>query len=161
MPRNIRRALPDERWLEAVPVEHRRAMRNYGVPPESHPRAEDFNRRFLQLAQSGLRGMDLAIAAGKLHDEVLGHDLTHAANAAHLADLKVVNSAGGIEQLAYVAVDHDLDALACVIGDSDRDYVVRSLDFVVDALKSVIPGYEPTGLVPFPAASSAHHRTAR
>ena len=85
-------------WLEAFPKEHRRFLRKFGVPPDQNPRAPDFNRRLLALAEQGLRGMDLAIEADKLHDEVFGGALTRAANAAHFAELIEVNGAGEIEQ---------------------------------------------------------------
>jgi hypothetical protein len=137
-------------WLEAFPKEHRRFLRKFGVPPDQNPRAPDFNRRLLALAEQGLRGMDLAIEADKLHDEVFGGALTRAANAAHFAELIEVNGAGEIEQLAFAVLDHDGEAMIGMIGTSDAPYVTRSVGFLADVLDAVGPNSVPVGFVDEP-----------
>lgn len=150
MSRTTKRHRPDHRWLEAFPNKHRRFLRKFGVPPDQDPRAPDFNQRLLALAEQGLRGMDLAIAADKLHDDVFGGALTRAANAAHFAELIEVNGAGEVEQLAFAILDHDGEAMIGMIGASDAPYVMRSIGFVADVLDAVGPNSVPVGLVDEP-----------
>ena len=64
MPRAKSRHQPGQGWLEEFPPEQRRVLRRFGIAPDRDPRAAMFNTRLLALAESVLRGMDLAMAAG-------------------------------------------------------------------------------------------------
>jgi len=143
-----KKPLPDHQWLEAFPAKERRILRKFGISPDRDPRAADFNRRLVALAERGLRGMDFAIAADKLHDEVFGDTLTCEANAQHLSELIKLNAVGHVEDLAIVVRDHDDELTTGIVGSfSDAPYVMRSIDAVADVLDAAGPDTILAGLV--------------
>ncbi len=83
MSRRNPRRLPHESWLKTFRPEQRRVMRKFGIPPDRDPRAAMFNAKVLTLAEGGMLGLGLAIAAAKLHEQVFSDVLTRAAIAEH------------------------------------------------------------------------------
>ena len=89
-----------------------------------------------------------------MHDEVFGDALTRAANAEHFRDLIEVNRAGVIEQLAFIALTHEGEVMAGMIGGFDLPYVMRSIDSVAKAFDAVDPDSQPGGLLSEPPPPS-------
>jgi hypothetical protein len=94
------------------------------------------------------------MAARDLHDEVFGDALSRAANAEHFRDLIEVNRAGVIEQLAFIALTHEGEVEAGMIGRFDLPYVMRSIDSVAKVFDAVGPGSQSGGLLSEPPPPS-------
>ena len=144
-----------QNWLKDFSSEQRRVLRRFGIAPDRDPRAPTFNARLLALAERGLRGMDLAMAAGALHSEVFGCALMRAANAKLLGDLIERNDACHVEQLALVVMLHEGTTAARLARASDLPYVMRSLAAVADVLDAARRAPPPSsGLVQEPPPAS-------
>jgi hypothetical protein len=131
-------------WLDAFPREHRHALRQFGMPPDAHPRAAEYNQRVLDAARRGLSGDALAETAARLHVETFGASPAGAADAEYFRDLIAINRAGEVDHLGYVVIERDGAMSFGGKGTYDPAYVMRALEAVADVLDGTLDRSEFT-----------------
>jgi hypothetical protein len=128
---------PKPSWLDLYPQENRGALAQLGIPPDSHTRAAEYNRRVVKLLGRGLQVDALFEAVSRLHVAVFGMPVNRAPIAGYLRELVAVNRAGGIDYLGRALVGADGAISFTGSGTCDPVYAMRAIEAVADILDGV------------------------